>query len=212
MKKLLLMTLQVLAFSACTVTIPVQSNLSNQTLLLAENRNIKANYTLESEVPNGYITFTSVMKNGSESVYDQAYKYNGATAFSSMWESYVGSKFNSYAKDEMDIKVVMKKLELKQNNTTSLGMQALTGNAQMNVEALGEFYVNIRYHGKTYQKDIKVAVSDYNESQTGSIGGVTYTSNAVNPTQQKSALLENCLNRSIVEFENFLKSIIQAES
>jgi CO dehydrogenase/acetyl-CoA synthase beta subunit len=109
----------------------------------------------------------------------------------------------------MDVQVVMKKLELRQNNTTSTGMNILTGNAQMNVEAVSNMYVKVVYKGEVYEKDINVNVSEYNETQTGSVGGYTYTSSAVNPTQQKSKLLESCLNRSVIEFENFLKGIMQ---
>lgn len=209
MRKFSLILLTAVSLSSCTVTIPLQSNLSDQTLLLAENRNIKADYHLESEVLDGYINFTSVLKNGSASTYDKAYKYNGATAFSNIWEGYFSSKFNSYSKEVMNVTIVLQKLELKQNSTTSLGMTALTGNSKMNVEAVGEFYVKVEFQGKVYEKDINVNVSEYNESQTTNIGGISYTSNAANPTQQKSKLLESCLNRSVIEFENFLKSVLQ---
>ena len=79
----------------------------------------------------------------------------------------------------------------------------------MNVEAIGEFYVKVEFRGQVYEKDISVNVSEYNDIRTGNIGGIAYSSNAVNPTQQKSKLLESCLNRSVLEFENFLKSIMQ---
>lgn len=209
MKKLLAAVLGSLILGSCTVTIPLQTNLSEQTLLLAENRNIKVNYNLQSEVPDGYIRFVNVTRNGTETTYNNSFKYAGATAFSKIWESYFSSKFNAYSKDIMDVEVVMKKLELRQNNTTSTGMTILTGNAQMNVEAVSEMYVKVVYQGQVYEKDIKVNVSEYNETQTGSVGGYTYTSSAVNPTQQKSKLLESCLNRSVIEFENFLKSVMQ---
>lgn len=209
MKKLLSVALGSLILASCTVTIPMQTNLSEQTLLLAENRNIKVNYDLQSEVPDGYIRFVNVSKNGNETTYNSSYKYAGATAFSKIWESYFSSKFNAYSKEMMDVQVVMKKLELRQNNTTSTGMTILTGNAQMNVEAVSKMYVKVVYKGQVYEKDINVNVSEYNETQTGSIGGYTYTSSAVNPTQQKSKLLESCLNRSVIEFENFLKGIMQ---
>lgn len=109
----------------------------------------------------------------------------------------------------MDVRVVMKRLELQQNTTTSTGMTLLTGNAKMNVAALAEMYVKVFYEGETYEKVIQANASDYNESQTVSSGGFTYYTNAVNPTQQKSKLLESCLNRSVIEFENFIKSIMQ---
>ena len=79
----------------------------------------------------------------------------------------------------------------------------------MNVEAIGDFYVKVEFRGKVFEKDIAVNVSEYNDVRTGTVGSIAYTSNAVNPTQQKSKLLESCLNRSVLEFENFLKSIMQ---
>jgi hypothetical protein len=209
MKKLLFASLGAVFLASCTVTIPLQTNLSEQTLLLAENRNIKVNYTLESEVADGYINYINVLKNGTETTYDATHKYASATAFSKVWESYFSSKFNAYSKEEMKVDVVLKSLHLRQNNTTSIGMTALTGTSQMNVEAIGEFYVKVEFRGEVYEKDIAVNVSEYNDIRTGNIGGIAYSSNAVNPTQQKSKLLESCLNRSVLEFENFLKSIMQ---
>lgn len=70
-----------LIFTSCAITIPLQSNLSDQTLLLAENKNIKANYTLKSNVPDGNISFVSVTKNGSETVNNESHEYASETAF-----------------------------------------------------------------------------------------------------------------------------------
>ena len=209
MKKILFATFTASILVSCSVTIPLQTNLSEQTLLLAENRNIKVNYTLESKVPDGYIDFIDVLKNGKETTYNTSHKYASATAFSKVWQSYFSSKFNVYSKEQMNAYVELKSMHLRQNNTTSIGMTVLTGTSQMNVEAIGEFYVKVEFQGKVYEKDITVNVSEYNESQTTNIGGISYTSNAANPTQQKSKLLESCLNRSVIEFENFLKSVLQ---
>lgn len=199
----------VLVIASCTVTIPMQSNLSEQTLLLAENRDIKVNYSLESEVPDGYIRYTFVQRNGTESRRDQGFRYSSATAFSKIWESYFANKFNSYATNVMDVKVVMKKLELREQASTSAGATILTGVSRVNVQAEAELHVMVTYQGETYEKDIKVNVSDYNESQSSTVNGVVFTSATSNPTQQKSKLLESCLNRSVIQFENFLKSVIR---
>jgi hypothetical protein len=39
-------------------------------------------------------------------------------------------------------------------------------------------------------------------------GTYYYTVNQTNPTQQKSKLLESSMNKSIIQFENFLRSIM----
>lgn len=194
-------------FSSCAVTIPTQTNLSEQTLLLAQNRNIKADYTLSSDVPDGYINFIAVAKNGNESVSNSSYKYANETAFKSIWSSYFSNKFNEYSKESIKIEAKLLKLNLYQRNLTSGARAALLGNVKMNNEAVCEIYVKVVSGEQTYEKKIVAKVSEYNESQTSSINGVTYTSNASNPTQQKAKLLEKCLNRTIIQFENYLKSV-----
>lgn len=54
MKKISLLLILSIIVTSCSVTIPTQTNLSDQTMLLAKNKNIKANYNLKSNVPNGY--------------------------------------------------------------------------------------------------------------------------------------------------------------
>lgn len=211
MKKLIF-SLCLLAFIAsCSVTIPLQTNLSEATMLMAKNKDINVTYDLISEVPNGYITYYSVMKNGKEQRYDESYKYESATAFEKVWSSYFQSKFNNYSKNQMKVEVVMQRLELRQKSSTSVGFEILTGNSKMTVEAEASFYVKVDYRGKTLQKDIKVNVSDYNESQTVRIGNNYFTSTQTNPTQQKAILLQNCLNRAVIEFDNFISSTIVAD-
>ena len=67
MKKTLLLLFVAAITISCAVTIPMQSNLSDQTMLLAKNKNIKANYNLKSNVVDGPIALTSVTRNGNES-------------------------------------------------------------------------------------------------------------------------------------------------
>lgn len=204
---LTILSIFVLLLSSCAVTIPTQTNLSEQTLLLAKNRNIKADYSLYSDVPDGYINFIAVSKNGSESENKSAYKYANETAFKSIWSSYFSNKFNEYSKESMKIEAKLLKLNLYQRNLTSGARAALLGNVQMNNEAVCEIYVKVVLGGETFEKKITAKVSEYNESQTSTINGVTYTSNASNPTQQKAQLLQKCLNLSIIQFENYLKSV-----
>ena len=211
MKKLILSLCMLAFMTSCSVTIPLQTNLSEATLLMAKNKDINVTYDLISEVPDGYITYYNVMKNGNEQSYDESYKYQSATAFGKIWSSYFQSKFNNYSKNEMKVEVVMQSLELRQKSSTSVGFTALTGNSKVTVEADASFYVKVDYRGETFEKDIKVNVSDYNESQTVRYGNNSYTSTQTNPTQQKAILLQNCLNRAVIEFENFLSSIMVAD-
>jgi len=197
--------------TSCSSTIPLQTNLSEQTLLLAENRNIKANYKLVSNIPDGFINYISVHKNGSETLNNSYYKYASESAFKKIWNSYFSNKFNFYAKDQIDIEVTLKELKLREQAATSIGMTLLTGNRKVNVDAIATIHVFVNYHGKKYENQYEVDASDYNESQRMNVGNYYYTINQNNPTQQKAKLLESCLNKSIIQFENFLRSILVAD-
>ncbi|MBW1612594.1 MAG: hypothetical protein JRJ57_01195 [Deltaproteobacteria bacterium] len=211
MKKLSILAFISLLITSCTVTIPMQTNLSDQTMLLAENRNIKANYTLTSNVPDGFIQYVSVLKNGNESYSNESYKYASTSAFNKLWESYFSSKFNSYSKEIMDIEISLLELKLREQASTSIGFTVLTGNSKVNVDAIAKVKAVISYHGEKYETQFEVNASDYNESQQMQAGNYSYTINQNNPTQQKSQLLDNCLNRSIIQFENFLRSVMLAD-
>lgn len=208
MKQLFTLTVLLVTLASCSVTIPLQTNLSDQTMLLAENRNIKANYTLASNIPDGYIPYISVLKNGTETSNTTSYKYASETAFIKLWSSYFSNKFNNYAKDQMDIEVTLIELKLREQASTSIGMTMLTGNTKVNVEAIATVHLVITYHGEKYENEYEVSASDYNESQEMKIGNLYYTANQTNPTQQKSKLLESCLNKAVIQFENFLRSIM----
>ena len=198
------------AITSCSVTIPLQTNLSDQTMLLAENRNIKANFTLVSKISDGFIPYVSVLKNGSETVNNEAYKYASESAFNKIWNSYFSSKFNAYSKDQMDIIATLKDLKLREQAATSIGMSLLTGNSKVNVEAIATIHVLVNYQGKEYENQFEINASDYNESQQMKSGNNYYVVNQNNPTQQKAKLLESCLNKSIIQFENFLRSVMLA--
>jgi len=211
MKQIFYFLVVAVVLTSCSVTIPLQTNLSDQTMLLAENRNIKADYTLVSNIPDGFIPYVSVLKNGSETMNNSSYKYASESAFKKIWNSYFSSKFNSYSKDQMDIEVTLKDLKLMEQAATSIGMTMLTGNTTVNVDAIATIHVLVNYHGKKYENQFEVNASDYNESQQMKSGNYYYTINQNNPTQQKSKLLESCLNKSVIQFENFLRSIMLAD-
>ena len=205
---IILIAFGAIIFSSCTVTIPMMSNLSDQTMLLAKNKNIKANYTLVSNVPDGFIPFVSVQKNGNATTNNSSYKYASETAFKKIWSGFFQNKFNAFSKDEMDISVTLLDLSLRQQAATSVGMTMLTGNVKYNVEAVGAFRVVVSYKGEKYENQFEVVTSEYNESQQMQSGNYSYTVNHTNPTQQQAKLLESFFNRSIIQFENFLQSIM----
>ena len=134
MKQILYLLLSVVILTSCSVMIPVQTNLNDQVMLSAENRNIKANYVLESDVSDGFIPYVSVQKNGYETINKNTYKYASETAFKKLWESFFKNKFNPYANDQMDIEVTLKELILREQASTSVGMTLLTGNTKVNVD------------------------------------------------------------------------------
>lgn len=191
--------------NACSTTIPLQTNLSDQTLLMAENKNIKANFVLNSEVPDGKIQQVYILKNGNRSG-SKEFDYKSETAFKQMWSSYFDNKFNNFSNDEMKITVTLKDLYLEEQSSTSIGGQLLTGNNKSNVEAAGVVNVEVEYKGETYQNEFKVSSSDYQETQSTSYG----TFSKENPMEQRSTLLQNTLNRSIIQFDNFIRQVLTA--
>lgn len=195
-------------FASCSSTIPLQANLSDQTMLLADNKDIKADYKLVSEVPDGDITLTSVMKNGNSKNNNQAFQYASTTAFNRLFDSYFSNKFNSYSDDVMVIKVTLINLKLVEKSATSVGSTLLTGNSQYNVDAVAKINANIKYNGNVYENEFKVVASEYNESQAVSSGDYTYTVTQNNAMQQRSQLLENCLNKAIIQLENYVSSVV----
>lgn len=209
--KFLAAILSMMTIAACTVTIPMQSNLSDQLMLMGENRNIYPNITLTSEQTDGPINLVSVQKNGHETVSSSYYQYASETAFKKLWNSYFSAKFNAYAKDTMAIHVNLKSLVLKQKMSTSIGGTMLTGNSKYNNEAVAIVDVKISYHGTEYKTEFEVLASGYNESQTMSYGNTYYTTNASNPTGQMAQILESALNKSIIHFENYLDAVVTAD-
>ena len=195
-------------FSACSTMIPMQANLSDQTLLLAKNKNLKINYNLNSEIPDGEIKQLSFLKNGSSSTTSAYYEYNSSTAFQKIWDEYFSSKYNNFSKDTVDVEVILKDLYLKTQAGNTIGGQLLTGNVRVNNSAEGKLYVKVTINEETFENEFTVNSSAYNESQTNTIGNYTYTTNETNPMQQRAELLESVLNKSIVQFDNFIESLL----
>jgi hypothetical protein len=193
--------------SSCSTMIPMQANLSDQTLLLADNKNLKIEPTLISNVDDGSIQTISVLKNGSESS-STYYEYKSKTAFNRIWGEYFGSKYNNFSKDTLYAEVTLNRLYLKTSSANSIGAQVLTGNTKFNQSAEAEIYVKIRYKGKEYENLFTASASEYNETQTVTYGDVTTTYSQSNPMQQRAVLLEDALNKSIIQFDNFIESLL----
>ena len=204
------MIVSLLIFFSCATTIPVQANLSDQIMLLAKNKNIKANYTLVSEVPDT-IPYIFEYKDGRQAS-SLSLDYDAELAFNKIWGAYFSNKFNNYSTDQINILVTLKSLSMKEITATSTGMMLLTGNTKSNIESMAKIHVIIDYHGKKYENEFNISSAEYQESQLMQSGSVTYFKSQTNPTQQKSILFESCLNRSIIEFENFIESAILTNS
>jgi hypothetical protein len=177
-------------------------------MLMADNKNIEADYNLVSNVPDGYITLRSVMMNGNSRENTQAFEYASTTAFTRLWDSYFSSKFNDYADNKMNIKIELLDLLLIEKSASSVGSQLLTGNSKFNVDAVAVIHVYTTYKGKDYENEFEVNASGYNESQNMRSGNSTYSITASNPMQQRAKLLESCLNKSIIQFDNFVSNVI----
>lgn len=193
-------------FTACSTTIPLQSNLSDQTLLMADNKNIKADFVLNSEIPDGKIQQVYFLKNGNRSG-SKEFDYQSETAFTQMWSSYFDNKFNKFSKDEMKITSILKDLYLEEQSSSSIGAQLLTGNNKSNVEAVAIIEVEVEYKGETYRNEFNITSSDYQETQSTEYG----TFSQKNPMEQRSILLQTTLNRSVIQFDNFIRQILSAQ-
>ena len=166
MNRIIVLSFLALLLTSCSSTIPLLTNLNDQTMLIADNKNIEADYNLVSNVTDGYITLRSVMKNGKSKENTQAFEYASTTAFTRLWDSYFSSKFN--------------------------------------VDAVAVIHVYTTYKGKDYENEFEVNASGYNEIQNMRSGNSTYS----NPMQQRAKLLESCLNKSIIQFDNFVSNVI----
>jgi major membrane immunogen (membrane-anchored lipoprotein) len=197
--------------TACSTTIPLQTILNSQTLLEAKNKNIKADFTLNSKVPKGKITEYFYKKNGKKSN-TKDFDYKSTTAFKKMWSSYFDNKFNDFSDDKMKINVTLNDLYLKQQMTTSTGHAILTGmfgaaDSKSNVEAVADITLIMEYKGNSYKKEFNPSTSDYQE--THSTNYATFSKK--NPTEQRAVLLQNVLNKSIIQYDNFVNQVLVAD-
>lgn len=172
----------------------MQANLSDQTLLLAKNKNLKINYNLNSEIPDGEIKQLSFLKNGSQTT-SAYFEYNSSTAFKTIWGEYFSSKYNNFSKDTIEVQVILKDIYLKTEAGNTIGGQLLTGNVRVNNSAEANIYVKVTINNESYENEFKVNASDYNESQTSTVGNYTYSTNQTNPMQQRAELLESAINK-----------------
>lgn len=191
----------------CVTTIPTQSNLNDQVLLMTSNKNIKADFHLYSDIPNGTIRKVNVQRDGRETVVQQAANYNSETAFRNMFSNYFSSKFNAFSRDEMRVEIHLRDLYLKEMSATSVGAQILTGNAKSTVEAIAQVYVEIEYNGEVFRNEFQVNASDYRETQSTQYGTFSNT----NPTQQMSLILQSTLNRAVIHLDGFVHSVTNAD-
>lgn len=203
MRNLITVLFLAIVATACSTTIPVQSSLDERTLLMADNKNINVDYNLTSDVPNGPITEVYVQKNGNQSS-SKRLEYASETAFNEIWREYFDNKFNSFSDDSMIVNVNLKYLYLEENSATSTGMTILTGNSKSNVEAISVVEVQIDYKGESYRNEFKVSSSGYQETQSTEFG----TFSSTNPMQQKSELLQSSINKAVMQFDNFVQSIL----
>lgn len=209
MKQIFNFLLIAVVSTSCSVTIPIRTRLSDQTMLFIENRNIKVNYTIASNIPDGFISYVSYFKIGL--LDNSSHKYAAESAFKEIWNLYFSSKFNPTSKNLMDVEVTLKDLKIREREETATGMRLLMGKTKINIDVLATIYVLVNYQGKKYENQFDVNASDFNELRPMNSGNLRYTTYQKDPIELKAKLLEICLNKSVVKFENFLESIMHAD-
>lgn len=203
-----------LFLASCTVMIPMETSLYNKILYQAENKNIKANYTIKSNIVDGYIPYVHVKKNGKEKYKNSSYTYDSSTAFTKLWGEYFSKKFNAYASETIDIEVTLIELKLRDHATTSIGLTFFTGYSELVVEAMALLKAVVVFRDRKYETQFEVTSSDYSQSMQIRIGDDWddyYNITVKDPTLLKAEQLHICLNESIIQFENFLSDIILAD-
>jgi hypothetical protein len=188
----------------------MQASLSDQTMLLAENKNLNPDYELISMVSDGPLTQVSIAKNGNETS-SELNEYASSTAFKKIWGEYFDSKFNSFSDEVIEAEITLEDLFIRNKIGTSMAGTFLTGNTQYNAEAVAVVSVTVTYKGEEFGSRFEVSSSEYNETQTSNVGGVTFTSSETNPMQQKAVLLEDAINKSVIQFDNFITSVMNAD-
>ncbi|MCX6320331.1 MAG: hypothetical protein NTX93_00780 [Bacteroidia bacterium] len=205
MKKLFIPLSVMFIMTSCAVTLPLQTNISDNVLLMSKNKDIKVNYEVSSDVKDGFILYKYEYKNGTKSENNKAFKYASETGLKTIWKNYFESKFNNYSINEMNVTIKQTQFYLREQSTTGIGFTMLTGNTQSIVEAHSTIKIIVIYKDKTYQKDFDIVSNSYQELQQMQAGGFK---SYQNPTAQKSQLIQDCYNKGIVLFENFITSIL----
>ncbi len=193
-----------LSLVSCSLRIPMQTNISNQTLLITDNKPIKADYNLISVIPNGPIKLVTIQRNGREYVQEKQFEYASETAFKKMFTNYFEGKYNSFEDNVINIKIKLLDLYMIQKNSTSSGMTIMTGNMKYKMVGVAEMSVDISYKGETYTKTLNIEASEYNESQNTNYGTYSKT----NPTMQRSLLLQSTFNRAIIKVDNMVSQVL----
>lgn len=211
MKKLLFILFVGLLASSCVTTLPLQSNLNDNTLLMSKNKNLKVTYDISSDIKDGLILCEFVQKNGKIQNNTNAFQCPIESALKSIWKNYFESKFNESAREEINVIIKQTNFFLKDQATTSIGVTMVTGNSQSMDEAHSSIEITIIYQGQKYKKTFDIVTNEFQESQIHTNGYYSYTSSYHNPTEQKTRLVENCLNKGIVLFDSYINSILKIE-
>ena len=193
---------------SCSVTIPPLANLDDKITLLAKNKDLDINYNLQSDINDGFITFTYVNKESIRKSQNEKYEYASKTVFKKIWKSYFDKKYNDNSENKIKIDVKLEDLYLERKNRTSKGKYLLTGNTKYIVNAVGNVSVRINYQSEEYSENFEIVTSDFNESQVNNFNGYSISSNRIDPSQQYSILLENCFNKMIIEVDNYINTVL----
>jgi hypothetical protein len=216
MKKTILLLTLSFVLTSCVSTIPLSANLDNQTLLLTENKDLKVEYNLRSQVKDGNIEYVSFKKNGKE-ISDGGIDvmYQSETAFKSIFKDYLNSKFNKYSENKILVDINLTNLRIEQRFLTST-FNMMGGDSKTNKKAICELTATIKYNGKVYKKDFKVTNTSYNETnstvESDYFGRRTRSRESLsNPSLQKSKMLENAFNQAVIRFDNYITMIINKQ-
>jgi hypothetical protein len=194
--------------SSCATTLPFMNNLSDQTLLLTENRNIKVDYKLNSQVEGDRIYYDAMQKNGQINSTGRTIGYNATAVFEAIFSKWFNAKFNPYSTEVMKINVTLEDCYLLSKANNSVAAQIfLAQENETTEEAVVVVAVDIEYKGRSYSNKFESTSSDYNSTVTTQYG--TYMMK--NKSQQQATLIQNAFNSGIVMVDNMLKQIMMQQ-
>jgi hypothetical protein len=193
---------------SCATSLPLLTNLSDQTLLLTENRNIKADYKLTSKLSGEQIAYDAMQKNGQLNSTGRTIRYNATTAFEAIFSKWFNAKFNPYSSEVIKIYVTLEDCYLLSKANNSVAAQLfLAKENETTEEAVVVVAVNIEYKGRSYSNSFESTSSDYNSTVTTKRG--TYMMK--NQSQQQATLIQNAFNSGIIMVDNMLKQIMMQQ-